>query len=612
MSFESAFYLALIILAAMMAICLTLTKRGNRMLVFTVGIWLMVFVLFFPFAPLNDVPVHNLLMKTFLVAVQAFKVFGMYMDSTYINELKMDGAPEWLPEIYCTLVTVIYLAAPVITAGYLLRYVHGVRSWWRFLVGRGRETWFFSGVSEKALLLAKDALNDKNESIRVVFCGVKNEDYGRVHETGAIPFSQGVQSLREGIFQRRPSTVLFMMDDDEQNLDGALQFIERHHEEPKSWLRRRFKPIFIYVFTAKPEANLLLNAADKGRLMCRRVAENRTLVYAEIMAAHPAIWAAAERNERGGKKRLTFLLVGCGWIGMELAKTLLWMYGQEDCQLTLRILDKGSIKERFLLACPGLAGAVVERAEDHADKPVSIEFLNVNSIADFGVEDRLGDTDFVFIALGDNAKNLECAVYLRRAFRLIKRQKHPEQVEEIEDFSLPHIHTVVGGISSKRMNFTDESGRSYGIMPFAGNHGFYTMDTMLNYDLEKLALITHLGWKSDEESRELAEEIRKTTIDSHRQWRNFVLASDATREFYTNEYSGSSSRASAMFRQCFGEVDRAREHQRWNMYMLGEGYQTAPGGSARKIKDSMARIHWEVTDYSNLTPDEDKQAHGGR
>lgn len=602
MSFELAFYLALTILAAMVVICLTRPKRSNRMLIFTVGIWLMMFVLYFPFGPVGGVPAGNLLKKTVLIAAQAFKVFGMNVSNDYISETNLRNAPEWLPGIYCTLITVIYLAAPVITAGYLLRYVHGARSWWLFLTSRRKETWFFSAVSEKALLLAKDAMSAQGESIRVVFCGVKSTDYDRVQETEAIPFSTGVGSLGESALRRSPSTVLFMSDDDEQNLEDALKFIERHRQAP-----RKAQPIFVYVFTAKPEAELLLNAADKGQLVCRRIAENRTLVYAEIMAAHPAIWEAAERNAHGGKKRLTFLVVGCGWIGSELVRALIWMYGRGDCSLTIRVLDRGNVKRRFLRACPGLAAALKENMNQQGDAPLTIEFLPSMVAGEFAIESRFGDTDFAFVALGDNAKNLECAIYLRRSFRRIKRMAHPEQIEEIEDFSMPPIHAVVGGLSGQRMDFKDVSGRDYAIMPFAGKHGFYTMATMLNYSLEKLALATHLSWHGDPESRQLAEELKREDIDSHLKWRNVLLKSAVARSFYDYDYNVTSSRASAMFRQCFSSIDEETEHQRWTMYMLSEGYQAPPINGSSKIKDTMAKLHWEIRNYEELPESEKKK-----
>ena len=632
MRFEVAYGVFVLILAVTAAVFVRNRKSRNRLLILSVGMWLMLFTLNYPFE--IDMGIH-FVRNVFLSGVKTMQMFTL--DGDFIEEAELFVLPGGFAQAYVLTMAVLYLAAPIVTAGYILQFVHGVRSWWRWTFSMRKETWIFSEASEKALLLAESALKARDESICAVFCGVKRNDFDRVQGIGAIPFSGAVETLNGSFFRKRPTSVFFMSDSDERNLEAALTLIERKGDmEPSA---KKDSPVFLYIFTSRPEAELLLNAADKRGFLCRRIAENRSIVYSELEKINAALLDAgklpASAGGREPRARIRFLLAGCGWIGFEMLKALIWMYGREDIDLTLTVIDMEDMESRFRRSCPGLAGAVQplpEKGAQAEDRPVAIHFINNADISAYEIDERFAETDYVFVALGDDARNLEMAIYLRQAFRRFKRQAHPEivaaagdpltgeQREVVKTFSLPEIRVAMSNPSNKRFELFDIAGQPYNIHPFAGNEGYYSIRTMLNYELEKRALSTHLAWQSQEA---LSDAVRSRDIRSHLEWRETVLTAPDASAFYGYDYSGASSRASALYRLCRGEAPESwqEEHYRWNQYMLTEGFQNLPGsrpadGKAGGIKDYIAKYHFDIVEQGELLAaeaDKDKRiARDGR
>lgn len=647
MAFIIAFFVTLAVLAATLFVFFGFTRKSkNGLLTLSIGMWLMLFVLNFPFDLQTPLDYAR---TTLTAATKALQVFALNREFLELSELA--GMPEALMQPYLLAMALLYLAAPIITASYLLQFVQGVRSRWLWMFSGRQETWFFTEVSEKALQLARSALEDPNESVCVVFCGVKKEDADRVLDCGAIPFSNSIDGMSRRYFRKRPSTVLCMSDSDERNLDAALNLMEKHHQEDQGrgasrsprWPWQRDDVIFLYVFTDRPEAELLLNAADKRGFQCRRIAENRAIVYAELMKINAALEEAGklpspmpetdDDEPPMPRADLRFLLMGCGGIGFEMLRALIWLYGRDDIRLTLTVVDQEDVRSLFRRLCPGLRDACGEGPATD-DKRLAIRFIQPENIAAFELDGQYLKTDYVFVALEEDAKSLETAIYLRQAFRLLKRNDHPEVLhEELPDFSLPEIRVAVTNPANKRFQFEDMNGRPYNIKPFGDEQGYYRISTMLNYPLERRALLTQLSYNCGGVDDSCAERdcegcprfladnprcalrqqslldreaVLRKPIVNHLQWRETVLLSPVTRGFYDFNYNTASSRCSALYDLCKAgsPVGPKEEHKRWMQYVLTEGFQRPeflPLGSGEKVRDWTARLHSSLVEYRYLT-----------
>ena len=577
MSFIAAFIFSMAVLAATLLYAWKHPK--NRLAALAAGTFIMLVAMAFPFG-MSDSP-GGLITNIFLTLVKTTQVFTL--DASFDAEVGLVNASETFAWVYCACLAFLYLAAPILTAGFLMSFSRRARNWFKWRFNRKEEVWIFSEPSEKALLFAESVLQDGREDVCVVFCDANGENDDRIAEIGAIAVKKKIDELGENYFNRRPATLLFMAEDEERSLEQTLSFVQKR----KDAVRR---PTLLYCFTSRPEAGLMLNAIDAqsgGRLRFRRIAENRAVVYQELLQVGAAL--NAEKPEEG--KTLHFLIVGCGWIGAEILKALLWCFVRYN--LVIDVIDKADAQERFYRSCPGLDRDGGESYRINFLPGGDIRAFDISKIAD------AGDIRHAFVALGSDLLNLECAVSLRQAFRRLHRQETPEG-----PLDKPEIHVVINNPSNRNLNLIDH-GIPYCIEPFIGGQNFYTTKTLLDYELEKQALIDHLGWQLYYASSDAAGENSKNQINefvhnelkdgglalkNHAQWRALVLRNDLISDFYKLDYDAWSSRARAVFDQCDKpfEHSAAIEHKRWVMYMLTEGYQYG------QKTDHVAKLHRDI------------------
>lgn len=589
-------------------------RPKNRLMALTIAIYLMLFAMVFPFGLDQPSPV-DLFRHFFTSLVDAAQVFSL--DGNF-NEWQIEGTElsTWFKELYTALLAVLYAAAPIFTAGFLATAFRPTRNWLKWKLDRSREVWIFSEPSEKALLFAGSVLADESEDVCAVFCDVDKEHFERIAEIGAIALTKSADELDGAYLNRKPATVLFMSADDERNLEQASAFVEKRG----SLVREN---LLLYCFTSRPEAGLMLNAIVepfKEKIGFRRIAENRAVVYQELLkvgaalnrknkmpkAKHPGRLRPAKVIR---KKRLHFLIVGCGWIGEEMLKALLWCFVRYE--IVIDVVDKVDAEQRFYRRCPGLR---TEKRSGFRINFISNEDVNTFDLS--RIEDA-GSIDYVFVALGNDIANLSCAVYLRQAFRRLHRQSGDEKL------SKPEIHVVINNPGNRDLRLVDH-GISYDIQPFNAGQNYYTTQTLLAYGLEKQALLNHLSWelyyaegdiKRDPGKRMEAENrIRRIDnfvenalengaleIRNHARWRALVLSDELIAGFYRSDYDSNSSRARAVFDAChrtFGHSP-ALEHRRWIMYMLTEGYQYG------KKTDHVSKLHRDIRKPTHDIRDQD-------
>ena len=720
------------------------------MVILTISMFVALFMLIVPFVP-SDIQLENAastagapsdqsqlspLRYVSYMLVSAMKLFTL--DGDYSEGIVPLGrsAAGSLPWFYSGLFSLLYVLAPLLGLGILASFSQKLTAHVRWVFSFGKETWFFSTPSPKALMLAKDVLakepprrhkpkiegsrlsegekaklrkereleerqeeaekaeraRRRRDRIRVVFCSVKEDDYAAVNEIGAIPLEQSIGKLSRRYLNRRFSSVLFMSDDEARNMDDTLEFIRMHPEE-------KGKPILVYTFTTRPEADLLLNAASIGpRIKCRRIAENRALVYQELLQDDDLL-TGVDINQG-----LHLVVFGCGWVGEELVKALLWNTVREirdehgnishvDLKVAekwrgpgkellpvrrvpvwIDIVDTREVRDEFFQKYPGLRpyehtepyqpyGSAEEASLASLLGP-SIRFIENANIRTLDLA-QLGDPlgiSHIFMALGKESDNLECALRLRQVIRALrvtdcrspeKRlkaqwwEKDERGRDEIREsaLSLPHIHIVMDDPANAKLDFRDRKNKPFGIKPFGGK-GYYTVETLLNYRLERRALLEHLGWDlrgvedtmmnagETREKREAAREscariiafirnelkkpgpndMRKPSDALHwseeefsySDWRA-VLSSDLTKGFYQYDYNSASSRARAAFDLCRKELahDNEIEHVRWNLFMLTEGYHNDESGrigykNTEGYTDVMALQHRDIARFDQL------------
>jgi len=299
-------------------------------------------------------------------------------------------------------------------------------------------------------------------------------------------------------------------------------------------------------------------------------------------------------------KDIYVLLVGCGRLGMQMLKTVLWCGQIEGYSLKVRVLDKKakSIEKEFYLQCPEMTCYDVEFENADAE---SIDFETAIAAH--------SNATFVCVATGDDDLNITTAENIYRIFR--------------RNYSgyTPPIFTRIRKIM-KSDNFCRKGSflADRGISLFGTTDSIFSNETLFNSQLENLAFAVHLCYNWAVEKPKESFEYQKALYD-----------------FCTSEYSRKSSMAAALhisakIRSC-GIVTRGslpdeaelaafeqyiqdddtlhtlmkNEHERWNAYMRSEGFRTVDfekvkiyAPQTRSHKDEVARLHPCIVSWDEL------------
>ena len=578
----AGFLLGLIIFLSALGLAVRLRKR--RVVLLTAGIWAALFCLLLPLIVPEGKGGHlERVLLTAYKSLQALTANGDFPDGA----AGLDAFGNF-GRVYRLFLSVLYVLGPIAAAAFLLSFVYGVSSSFQWLLSRGRETWIFSSPTPAALALAKDAVG-KDRRITAVFLSVDREKRGAAADAG-IPFPFGLDKCPARILTRRPASVFFMDDDEDRNLTDALAFIDRNRDIGSL--------VMLYPFTSAGEAPLLIERKLEGvpNIRYRRIAGNKTLARALVTRLHrdmPALFESAP----GKDKRLHFLLVGCGWKGREILKALLWSSVAEGTEVVIDVVDRDSVRDRFLRDHPGL-----KEQESLGLFSYRVNFIDCADVRaldldrEDGLLSRPEEIDCVFVALGKGGANVDTALYLRRVFDrafVIKHGRAP----------------APGEATPIRVSVEDPSeadfGEEYGILPFTGAVGEGSVDTLLDPALEKEAVLCHIGYKivtappSEAESlKSLRDEAEKAETLSDL---TALVSGDRRTADYFREYNGDSSRVRALMRIIAPErpEDHAAEleHDRWYMYMLTEGWSRPENG----VRYAPAKLHPSLRPFEELS-----------
>ena len=520
------------------------------------------------------------------------EITSYYSEKSNGNNPEYNGeTPETRAEKFLTVYNItlvlLFCVAPLTLYGFVLSFSLRVRSYIAWALNFSKETYFFSKPSVKALQFAQNIRNNEKDKKCCVFCNTGRDSFDRVLEAGGIPFNRDITSLGYHYFDRRQSVVFFMSDRDEDNMDDYLRFTEsiskkkirlilpaafkkilhdirdlignlfkdkadssaadqtagiRPNDKDASgfqrvleWFRYIFQkdPIIVYVVTKRPEAALLLDSVPSPNIICRRIPDPRSVIYRELINEKSNL-------QSENQQKVHILLVGCGFIGSELLKALLWIYARRGRSLSIDVIASEDAGSRFRIECPGFfekkpAGTVEgpemitgnpsveerlaeiyrllkeQRREDEPRKvnvkrefmvlkekstdgepeevpgyTVTINFYNNRKIQNFDIT-TLSDPQSisrVYIAAGDDSANLEYALYLRKEFNRMQI----EETGKLEDENIiPLIKVAMTDPAGSKLNLTEEQEKLYRISLIGGENGFYTVDNIIDHELEQRA-----------------------------------------------------------------------------------------------------------------------------
>ncbi len=305
-------------------------------------------------------------------------------------------------------------------------------------------------------------------------------------------------------------------------------------------------------------------------------------------------------NVQNDKKEIFVLLVGCGRLGTQMLKTVVWCGQIEGYTLKIRVLDKKAkgVEKEFYSSCPEMTNYDIEFEDVDVQ---STDFENIIS--------GYSGATFVCVATGSDDLNISTAENIYRIYR------------RNYSGSTPPIFTRVRK-AIKSSNFEDKGSylKERNIHLFGTTSCVFSNEKLFNSKLESLAFAVHLcyNWALDAAKDSFAYK-------------------KALNDFCTSEYSRRSSMAAALhisakLKGCGidikgslpseGELERfeelmkndakretlmRNEHERWNAFVRSEGFKTADFETVKKYapitrshKDEAAKLHPCIVSWEEL------------
>lgn len=618
---------------------------------FTGGVFLAVLLIFIPiYYTSYDFADENLYFRPLLLAIHnSLRVFILDGDfETVVNAEEVMGDFLWVA--FSLYAAMLYVVAPVLTFGNVLLLFKNLKGEARYHRNRKKTHYIFSELNTKSMALARSLRKEDKKAV-IVFTEVfaKNEErdhelLAQARELNAICLNRDISYL--DIAEKKGPVELFLIGENEaENVSQAVKITTELNQ------RNEKQNVKVFVFSQSPSSayildslrydNLLKYAADHSydasTFRLRRIHEQQRLIWKTM--PQMKLFELAQNND----KKLSVLIAGFGSYGVEFFKTLIWYCQFEGYQLQINIVDKEKSqtgeksKVRALVdrMCPELmkTNRLEMVGEAHYDieiiPGVDLERSDFADLLNYEGDDpekqkwaqRLRQTNLALVALGDDDRNIESAVYLRSLFDQIRPIRANENT--CWEDELVQLYAVVyddqkASILHQKAQDKDYTLVNHKDVPYH-IHFIGDLSTQFDYKniydakLEEEAYAHHIGWVAIE------EKIRQETQQPGSDYTPDLKQEKMNYERF--EYFRNSSIAKQLYKkaveknkkllplticlegqdmqtcQCDNCVRRKRsEHMRWNAYsrVMGLEYHA-------DVKDSRARLHLDLKAWGLLS-----------
>ena len=552
--------------------------------IFLLGFFLSAFVLFIPiyfydYFATDSGFVRGI--KTILLSIHnTIRLFILDGDFEIIkNAVDANTVGDNLANVFTTYSAIIFVMAPVVTAGVVLSFFKNVSASVKYFCAPKADIYVMSELNDRSIALAQDILTNPTVLGKklVIFTDVfekeeeeKSELIEQARRLGAICFKKNITDINlkpnvKGITRK----FYFVGDDEDANLRQSLVMIARCREnEVFNTSNTQF-----FVLSNSVESETLLNSADKDNMRVRRMSLARNLAIDTLQKR--SIFEKAV--VKGEEKLINIVIVGLGGYGQEFFKTISWCGQMKGYKLNIHLFD---MIEDIESQIRGFAPEVVKynHKKIEGEPFYDIYYHNAMDVKSQEFLEELSLIDnitTVYVTLGDDELNIETAMRIRMI--LARKGNNDADIMAI-------VYSSIKNETIKQNGIKDVSGNDYAIDFIGSMEERYTLNFIEQNELEQEGLRIHLSWSNTVEEKK---------------------ANELLYEKY--EYNRRSSMAQALhgqYREKLGlkdsanvteREDRVMEHNRWNAYMRAEGYVY---GSK---KNHVARTHTDLVPFDSLT-----------
>lgn len=558
--------------------------------------------------------------KTFFMSVhntiRLFIVDGDFeiIKNTISDPAKVDAA---VGTVCSTYASVLFIIAPVLTAGFVLSFVKEAAALFRYHLPVKSNIYIMSELNESSIALAEDIVRAEAERAKeeidtgaalyddaerenyvkckkntIVFTEVFERDdelsfelINRAKKIGAICVRRSITEIDLKKTRGIRRKLYFLSENEDENTDQALTIIRRYGKDKTGRINNKHTEF--YIFSDTVESEILTNTIDNGEMKVRCVRMSQYFAV-ETIKNYSIFKNAIERD---GVKNINIVLIGAGSYGTELLKAICWCGQMPGYRLTVHVFDReDNYQEKLRNVAPELV--LYNGVEKEGEPYYNMVFHNNTAADTVALTDELAkltDVTDVFIALGNDELNIATALKARVQFG----RNNMATGENI-----PNIQAIVYSTIKNRMlsgGMLSIDGRPYGIEFIGSMESRYSQNFVERREIERYGFASHIAWavnsgrnKSPEErEREIREsEAKFNKYEYHR--RSSIAEAVHTLHYHEIFKDDPTRRAN-------DELIAICEDIRWKVYMRCEGYVSSPEAKVREKKnDHIARMHYRL------------------
>ena len=450
---------------------------------------------------------------------------------------------------------VLFLIAPILTFSFVLSFAQDFTLIYYKYLCINKHFCIFTEFNPNTYALATDIRNRFPRS-NIIFVEVNREYKDELatvkymlKDIHAHLLPNDIQQILKIINMPKRNTDFFVLSEDEgENFNWLVAL---SGSEAKGGTRK------IYV-KLENENKLISNITLPKNTEIHKVEHFYTLCMRTLENLGIRLFETAKQG-KNNEKTISALVVGLGRYGTEMVKNLSWFTQIEGYTTEIHAFDKDPLsKEKFEHLCPGFF--FNNCADNHCDIIIHPNSHIESSAFDNEVI-KLKNTNYVFIALGDDNLNITAAYELRSLFA--KMDVYPIIQTVLRDSN-------AGDLLAKSKN---HRGEAYNI-EFVGSYAeLYSYDYITDSENKRAVLADFSKWSSDEAAKALIQQ-----EDQYKIGKANVLHKKLLNQLDVAE----------------GEAYQRSLHRQWVNLKLSEGYQYG------EKRNDIAKTHHYLVPYDML------------
>ena len=463
---------------------------------------------------------------------------------------------------------ILFLIAPILTFSFVLSFAQDFTLIYYKYLCINKHFCIFTEFNLNTYALATD-VRERFPRANIIFVEVNREYKDEISnvkymlkDIHAHLLPSDAQQIFKIVNMPRRNTDFFVLNEDEGECFNWLIALSSNN------IKNGKRKIYVKL---ESENRLISNIALPPNTEIHKVEHFYTLCMRTLENLGTRLFDTAKPNEKG-EKTISALVVGLGRYGTEMVKNLSWFTQVEGYTTKIYAFDKDPMAgKKFEHLCPGFF--FNNTCNNYCDININPNISTQSSDFDSEIL-KLKNTNYVFVALGDDSLNITTAYELRAIFA--KMDIYPIIQTVLRD-------SYAGELLTKSKNYR---GEAYNIECVGSYAELYSYDYITDNENKEAVLKDFSKWSSNEAAKELIQQEEQYKLGKAN-----VLYKKLLQQLNVmpNE-------------ECMeGDAYQRSFHRQWVNFKHSEGYQYGPK------RNEIAKTHNLLVPYDDLSEVEKKR-----